>query len=117
MKILYWVYHDLKVCSTCFRLCGIGVNPWGYEERLYWQSCSCDDKAEPPDNVTETQVICGKELVELCYCCGTALVPGGRPWFLFFCDECKQLEVRIDGTVVLNGKERKLFAGYNALRW
>ena len=57
---------------------------------MYWQRCTCDDKAEPPDNITEKKAVCGKELVELCYCCGMALVPGGRPWFLFFCDECKQ---------------------------
>ena len=92
MKILYWAYPDLKVCSTCFRLYGIGLSPWKrYGERLYWQRCSCDDKAEPPENITEKQAVYGNGLVELCYCCGMALVPLGSQWFMFFCDECRPM--------------------------
>jgi len=91
-------YPDMMVCSTCFQIYGMGdfFSPRP-EYGRHWQKCGCSDKVGMPENVDDKWPWKDfNKLVELCYCCGTVLIPSGSKWDVFFCEECKWMVIDFD---------------------
>lgn len=85
----------MTVCTTCGELFGPFVDEaYGSVERE--QRCRCGSASRLP---RERRWGCRDFncAVELCHCCGAAVIKSGSRWDWFFCDECLRDVRRING--------------------
>jgi hypothetical protein len=71
----------LFICTICYRIHGTVE----IDDVEFQQECSCTARTsdiQPAPGFDFTSYL------ELCYCCGLELIPGGSRYSSFFCDRC-----------------------------
>ncbi len=87
--------HELLVCKICGKVHG-PARLTIYEQSLHLtQTCACVVKA---DGVEPWPYFDFQTVVELCRCCGRAVLNSGSRWSVWFCSACKPRILAVNKT-------------------
>lgn len=81
--------RKMKICTDCGKVHGTWKNR-GLFKSTYVQRCGCVHGKYNADNSEKWPDFDFDEIVTLCYCCGSELLPSGSRWSVWFCEECKK---------------------------
>ena len=99
---------SMYLCSDCLCLNGewsyspesviLSENYIGTYEQVHHGLDKCRKTSEP--NEVEHTASCSElhtnRKIDLCWCCGQALIPTGSRWSTFFCPACKQFAIELN---------------------
>ena len=94
-QIVKYDYRRMHICYHCY-----DVEGWCWDEKEWRHQINprCpSNKDIEPNLQNKWDRYDFNEVLTLCYCCASEILDSGSRWSVWFCEDCKQLALQVNG--------------------